>query len=303
MSAGVSASTVGIPDTELRALDALVVAALASGDESHLRVLGYGEISLVLGWPVDEPAFACKLLPVFDGGARFDAYRSTLGEYLEALRAAGLNPVSTELRGVDRPDGSIAGYAVQPVLPSSGLAPAVLTGADPEHGHSVVRAVVDSAAAAVSPRVGIDAQLSNWWWDGAGLTYIDVTTPMLWSSDGEPQLDVDLLVRPLPWLLRGAVKRFLVPRILDAYRDLRGVYLDLCGNLIKEHLDGWLPRFVSAANEHLDQALSTDEVRRYYRSDARLWSALLAVRQLDRAWQMRVRRRPYPFLLPKRIER
>jgi hypothetical protein len=44
-------------------------------------------------------------------------------------------------------------------------------------------------------------------------------------------------------------------------------------------------------------------VRRYYRSDARLWGVLLRIRRLDRAWQRHVRRRSYPFLLPQRIER
>jgi hypothetical protein len=33
---------------------------------------------------------------------------------------------------------------------------------------------------------------------------------------------------------------------------------------------------------------------------AALWQAL---RRLDRWWKLRVRRRPYPFLLPEKIER
>lgn len=303
MSGTARTPTAELSDAELRTLDSLVERALASGDESALRVLGYGEISLVLGWPADEPRFACKLLPAFSHRGRYDAYRRTLDDYLDTLRGAGVNPIATELRAVQRPDGSVAGYAVQPVLPAAGLAPAVLSAADPRAGHPLVESVVASAAAAIAPRVGLDAQLSNWWWEEGTLTYIDITTPMLWSADGSPRLDVDLLVRPLPWALRGAVRRFVAPRILDGYRNLRGVYLDLCGNLIKERLDAWLPRFLAEANERLEQPLSADEVRRYYRSDARLWGMLLAVRRLDRGWQRRVRRRPYPFLLPKEVER
>ena len=44
-------------------------------------------------------------------------------------------------------------------------------------------------------------------------------------------------------------------------------------------------------------------MRRVYASDARLWEVLLRLRRLDRAWQRRVRRREYPFLLPGRIDR
>jgi len=44
-------------------------------------------------------------------------------------------------------------------------------------------------------------------------------------------------------------------------------------------------------------------VRRYYRSDARLWELMLRLRRADRWWQRRIRRRTYPFLLPGHIER
>jgi hypothetical protein len=299
----VSTSPVALSDVELRELDSLVAEALASGDEAALRVLGCGEISLVLGWPADDPAFACKRLPPFANRARFDSYQRTLGDYLDALRAAGIDPVATELQPVERADGSVTGYAVQPAVPAGTLAETVLSHADSAQGHPLVEAVVAAAARTVSPRVGLDAQLANWSWEHGALAYFDVTTPMLWSEDGRPRLDVDLLVQPIPWLLRGAIKRFLAPRILDGYRDLRGVYLDLSGNLIKQRLETWLPRFLEQTNEHLDRPLSANEVRRYYRSDARLWSMLLAIRRLDRTWQRRVRGRSYQFLLPKAIER
>lgn len=50
------------------------------------------------------------------------------------------------------------------------------------------------------------------------------------------------------------------------------------------------------------QPLTEQQVHRYYRSDARLWATLLRLRRLDRAWRRRTGR-PYPFLLPRRIER
>lgn len=303
MSGGLAPRAVELSAPELEELDGLVQRALASGDESALRVLGYGEISLVLGWPPERPAWACKLLPQFPNRGRFDAYRETVHRYLDALRRAGVDPVATELRAVERPGGGVAGYAVQPTLPPSSLAPAVLAASDPASGHPLVESIVDAAANTITARVGLDAQLSNWSWEDGSLTYIDVTTPMLWSDEGRPLLDLALLTQPLPWALRGSVRRLLAPRILDGYRDLRGVYLDLCGNLIKERLEAWLPAFLALASERVEDPISDSEVRRYYRSDARLWAALLAIRRLDRTWQRRLRRRPYPFLLPKRVER
>jgi hypothetical protein len=293
-----------LPDAELRELDRLVEQALARGEEGTLPVLGYGEISLVLAWPRGAPAFACKRLPVFPSRERLETYRGALDDYLEALDAAGVDVVDTELRSVELGGGEVAGYVVQPILPAELVAPAVLARADPAVGHPLVEAVAETAAKVVGPRVGLDAQLANWVWDNGGLVYIDVSTPLIWGADGSPRLDVDLISRAFPWVMRGPLRRFVAPGILDTYRDLRKVYFDLCGNLIKERLEPWLPAFVEQANRHLGaDPLSIADVQRYYRSDRRLWAALLRIRRLDRSWQHHVRRRPYPFLLPKDTER
>lgn len=290
-------------DESLRLLDRRVEEALASGDESSLAVLGYGEISLVLGWPADDPRFACKRLPVFPDRARFESYGKTLADYLKALSLSRVKVVDTQLRPVPSSGRSVAGYVVQPVLPSTDLAPEVLGRADPGAGHPLVAEVVETAARTVDQKTGIDAQLSNWVWDESGLVYLDVSTPMLWSDDGRSRLDLELLSQAFPWVLRGALRRFLAPRILDSYRDLRSVYLDLCGNLVKQRLEAWLPAFLEQVARHLEPALTAAQVHRYYRSDARLWAMMLRIRRLDRGWQRRIRRRPYPLLLPKEIER
>ncbi|HET8593035.1 MAG TPA: DUF6206 family protein [Solirubrobacterales bacterium] len=292
-----------LTEEDLRSLDDLVTDALSSGNEQRLPVLGYGEISLVLGWPPEGFRFACKRLPPFRSRAQFDAYRETLRDYVSALESAGVRVVDTELRAVERDDGGIAGYVVQPMLPTDQLAPALLRQAAPEPGHPLVDAVASTVAAVVSPSLGLDAQLANWTWDGERLTYFDVSTPLIWSPEGRSRLDLDLIVQAYPAMLRWHLRRFVAPGILDTYRNLRKAYLDLSGNLLKERLDGWLPRFLERANTHLTEPLDEDEVRRYYRSDARLWGALLRIRRVDRAWRRRVRRRPYPFLLPGRIER
>ncbi len=64
-----------------------------------------------------------------------------------------------------------------------------------------------------------------------------------------------------------------------------------------------MPDAVAAANDRVDPPLTVDEVRKYYRSDARTWEVLLRLRRADQWWQRRVRRRTYPFLLPEPTER
>ena len=70
--------------------------------------------------------------------------------------------------------------------------------------------------------------------------------------------------------------------------------------------EGLRPRYLHIDGDwrdHLSFALTVDEVRKYYRSDARTWEVLLRLRRADQWWQRRVRRQSYPFLLPERTER
>jgi hypothetical protein len=97
----------------------------------------------------------------------------------------------------------------------------------------------------------------------------------------------------------------LLRSITGVYFDRRCSALDLFGNLHKERLAGHVGAGVEIANRLLggERPITPGEVRRYYARDARLWALLLWLRRADRFWQLRVRRRPYPFLLPGKIER
>jgi hypothetical protein len=288
-----------IDDAELAALEGQVQAALAAADTGALRVLGYGEITLVLGWPPADPRVACKRLPVFRDPRRAAAYGETVTEYIGALAQRGVVVVPSEWRTVALRDG-IAAYVVQPVLPAAALAPNVarseLSPVD------LLERVVRTIAETVDVGVGLDGQLSNWAVVDDELRYFDVTTPMLAGDDGT-RLDLDLLVQPLPAVIRAAVRRWVAPGIVARYHRPRDVLVDLVGNLLKERIDVLVDPVIEIANRHVTPTIDRDEVERWYRSDARTWEALLRLRRADRWWQRHVRRRPYPFLLPGRIER
>lgn len=287
-----------IDDADLVHLERDVTGALARADASTLRVLGYGEISLVLGWPATRPVWACKRLPPMSSTAAVDAYEQTLHRYLAELANRGVDVVETDVRRV----GTTV-YCVQPVLAPGSLAVDVVNAHDAERASDVLREIVDTVFHATDGRVGFDAQLSNWAIDDGRLRYFDVTTPLLRSADGTEELDTDLFLASLPWALRGAVRRVVLPDILERYHRPRTVVLDLAANLYKERLDRWIPTVLDAAGDRVDPPITADEVRRDYRSDARTWSVLQALRRADRTWQRRVRRRTYPVLLPSRIDR
>lgn len=291
-----------IDEVDLATLEAEVQHAFATGDRSRLRVLGYGEISLVLGWPTGEPQWACKRLPAFPSPRRADAYADLLGEYLEMLRGRGVDVVGTEVRRLAAGDGSVVLYCIQPVLPSAGLATEIVR-AHPDRAADVLGGIVDATFRATDARVGFDAQLSNWAIRDGQLAYFDVTTPLLRRPDGSEALDTEVFMASFPWPLRAPIRRLVLPGIIERYHHPRRVVLDLAANLIKERLDQHVPLVLAAANPRLAQPLDEAEVRADYRSDARTWEILQRLRRADRAWQRQARRRPYPFLLPDRIER
>jgi hypothetical protein len=285
-------------------LERAIEHALATDDPRGLHVIGWGEITPVLAWPDADGPWACKRLPLFHDPDRLAAYRTCLDEYLELLGRLGVRVHDTRVEIVPKVDG-VAAFIVQPAIPADQLAPAVLRRSTVDDGRALLAEVVTHVARVVSSTVGLDAQLSNWACLDGELTYFDVSTPMLRDDAGHDRLDTDLFISSLPAFVRPVVRRFLLSSLLDQFFEPRATALDLAANLYKERLGHWVPAAVEIANARLGLTtpLTEDEAQAYYRRDMRVWGALQTLRRFDRTWQRRVRRRPYRFLLPGRINR
>lgn len=288
---------------DLRELEGAIDRALDTGDASHLEVVGYGEITLVVRWTVDGRQVACKRLPGLAGEVAFSAYRSCVTSYIAHLAERGVVVPETTVEAVPRRDGSVTAYCVQAVLATTSLLPNRLQGAGQGEVREVVTALVERIAGCIDSRLGLDAQLSNWAWVDGGLRYLDISTPFERDDRGRESFDVELHLASVPWALRGAVRRFALGAILDKYYDRRGALLDLAGNLHKERLAQLLPEVLEAVNRVVEPPITVEEAERYYRDDARMWELLQRLRRADRWWQRTVRRRRYPFLLPGSIDR
>ena len=294
-----------ISDAELAELEDSVGLALRSGDASRLRLLGEGEISLVLGAGAAgaaggvDPVWACKRLPPFPTETAADLYAAGIERYVDTLVDRGIEVLDTDVRRVSRTDGGFVLYCVQPVLPAAALA-VEIAHHDPERAPALIREIVEVVFGTVDTTVGLDAQLSNWAIIDDRLTYFDITTPLLRGSDGTSQLDTEVFLVSLPWALRAPARRFVLPAIIERYHGPRTVALDLASNLLKEGLAELVPVVLDAVSGRIVRPLTEREVGQDRRSDARTWATLQAVRRVDRAWQRGIRRRPYPFLLPTR---
>jgi hypothetical protein len=288
-------------EVDLVGLDRAVREAIRIGDAGSLPVVGFGEISLAVAWPPERPTVVAKSLPPFDDPARYAAFVDLLDEYLATLETRGVLPLPTAVRA--RSDGRHRrAYVLQPRVPTASVGPELLRASDRDRGTELLQRIVAAVLRVCDDVVGIDGQLSNWAVVGEELRYLDVSTPML-RDGGRDRLDTALLAEMVPWVTRGAIRRFVAPELLSPYHDPRRVVLDAAGNLVRERLPGWIPPLLEVANPHLDRPLTVEEVRRFYRGNARTWSTIQALRRVDRGWQRHVRRREYPYLLPASYRR
>jgi hypothetical protein len=281
---------------DVKALDAEVESAIRAGDAGAMRVLGYGEFTLVLGWPTARPEVAVKRLPAFRDADQLARYEETLRRYVGGLEGRGVAVMPTELRGTPA-RGELHAYLIQPLAPRDALLNSVLGTAPAARGRELLNMVAGHVAATVDGSLGLDAQAGNWMVSGDGLVILDVSTPLMRSPQGRDELDLALFESIYPPVVRGLLRR-VAPMVMNQYHDPRTVLVDFGSNLIKERLEQWLPALCAAANEHVTPPVTERALRRYFARDKRFWLSMQRLRRIDRAWQRQVRRRPYPFLLP-----
>ena len=283
---------------DIEGVHAAVEAAIAAGAPGDLRVLGYGEMTLVIGWPTQAPTHAVKRLPPFATRAGVDAYARLVRDYIDALAARGVLSVPTEVVTLHA-RGGFAAYLVQPMTPPGLLLDRWLAdGAPPEDGLAALTTLARGVAGAADATVGLDGQVSNWArTDGGSLALLDLTTPMLCDAEGRERLDTRLFTAVYPWVMRAALRRFVAPQVMADFHRPRQILTDAASNLLRQGMDEWMPVMVQAANVVLPEPLTRADVERYYRSDTRLWGTTERLRRTERWWQRSVRRRAYPMLL------
>lgn len=285
-------------------LEGFVNEALETGDTSKLVIMGQGEISPVIELTTDGGVFACKRLPRFDDAQKAADFRETLLTYIDRVEERQVKVAPTSLYDLPQADGSIITYAVQPRYPSETLATAMMADMNEAEAAEFNARVFAAMKRTVSPTLGLDAQLANWMLVDGELVYIDITTPFVRDAQGKEALDVSIFLRSLPWAVRGLVDMLFIKDTFDKFYDLRRVVVDYLGNLIKEGFADRLPVFIEQANGVIDdEPITREQVDAYYKEDAQMWSLIQKLRQTDRWWQRKIRRRVYPFLLPENIER
>ena len=297
-------STPMVTQAQIEAFEDRLSEALQAGDDQHVPVVGYGEVSVALRLSTPQGDFVCKRLVPFS--SRREALRSAdlIASYVEQLERTGIDVVSTETPILERAAGHIL-YCVQPMLPRAALGPRFLKNKNAEEAAPHVKRIFDLIRSSVTPTLALDGQLSNWAFQGDRLCYFDVGTPFLRDARGNNLFDFQSQSRVLPPPIRFVVNRFLLQGILDNYHSVRGQALDFLGNLTKEGMQGLTVPMIRLANEVFAFAtpITEKETCAHYEGDAKSYALIQLARRADRWVHQRILRKPYPYLLPPRIER
>lgn len=286
---------------QLVELDAAVCEALEKRDNSGLNLIGFGEISVALGVPKHAPVVVCKPSPPVTR-AQFEDFKTLVADYSVALEQLGAVAVETEVLAVDRDEHVIA-YQVQPLLDAETLGERVLGAAEPDREHPFLVKLAEIVAR-TNNRVSVDAQVTNWSWDGETATMLDLGTPMMWDESGAPVLDTSPHFAALPAPVRGFARKDIL-ELMNRWKQPRAVAADVVANLIRVELEAWVEPTLAVFNDVLapNEPLNVEEARASLARDVKSFPRLKKMQQVERFWAETVRRRRYDFFVqPSKLD-
>lgn len=282
------------------------------------KILGYGEISSIFQME-KFPDVIFKRLPVFPDRQSAESYRDQYYAYISHLKEAGITLPRENVFITRSPGRPHVLYMAQDRFKEEDFCNHLIHTCDKAQLarmlEKIIQAVhkVDLYNQKHMPKVeiAVDAQLSNWVWpmeNGKRRLYlIDTSTPFL-RLKGKEQLDVGLLLKSMPFLIRFFIHFINLDDVVARYYDIRTVFLDIIGNLTKEQAPDLIPFCIDRVNEALKTKfklppISKSEVDAYYQKDRLIWTAFSALRRVDRFVTTRILKKRYEFLLPGKVKR
>ncbi len=296
--------------------------------EVELRVIGYGEISTTFNIP--HPCcqdLVFKRIPIFENVEQLKDYIALYVDYIELLEKNGIELPEHGYVALTTEDERVVFYDIQKLLPADSIGNKIIHQVSDEECFTLFRMVYDRLsslwrynASGGEKHLGLDGQISNWSLpdfqnhkrvsEEMKMVYIDVSTPMIKVGD-QHLLNAELFLKSTPPGLRWIAKKFFLQDVLDRYHNLHLVLVDIIGNLYKEKREDLVPRLVDFTNDYIEKNLSDldikkltlEEVQKYYKEDAFIWSFYLTARKIDRFIKNKILGKRYEFILPGKIER
>ncbi|UCD01394.1 MAG: hypothetical protein JSV23_11045 [Promethearchaeota archaeon] len=294
-----------------------------------IKILGYGEISLVFEIVDDPLHLAYKRIPIFDSVRQvkrhvwaFDTYNRILREDL------GIILPEQEAIWFKDEEGKIQFYIIQQKVDTEAVGNHVIHNvSDQEVETLILLAMREMKKIWMLNKtnenldLGIDGQISNFVVldynpnnpkidETKKLLYLDTSTPMF-RKNGAEAMEAILFLKSAPSFLRFLLKALFLQEVLDRYYDWRLVTIDLLANFFKEQKPEIIPLLIRRINrffkeEAIDfniEPITIQEVQKYYKSDKTIWVAFQNTRRIDRYIKTKLFRKKYNFYLPGKIKR
>lgn len=294
-----------------------------------IKILGYGEISMVFELVGDPSHRAYKRIPIFDTEEQVKRHTWAYNEYNRILKdKVGLKLPDYGVAWFFDNAGNIQFYCVQEQIPYESVGNRAIHVLKKDDILNLVLLVMREMKKVWNYNrknkkldLGLDGQISNFSIinynpslpevnENTKLFYLDTSTPML-RVNGAESMQAELLLKSAPSFLRWLLKALFLEETVGRYYDWRKVTIDLVANFFKEQKPELIPPlirlvnnfFAEEANEFEINPITLEEVKKYYDSDAQMWEIFQSVRKFDRFLKTRVFKKQYPFYLPGEIKR
>jgi len=294
-----------------------------------IKVLGYGEITLVFEIINDPQNYAYKRLPIFETHEQARKHEKIFREYNRILNEElNIKTPPLDIVWFEDDDGKIIFYAVQEkLLPESVGNKVIHQVGNMDIKNLVLKALREMKKVWTFNKenktfdIGLDGQISNFAVinynsnnpkveENSQLIYID-TVPPFYRKNGVEAMEIELLTKSMPSFIRGLLKAIFLQDLIDRYYDWRLVIIDLVANFFKEQKPEFIPSLVKTVNKFLEEeandfnieSLSIKEIEKYYKSDKFIWELYQRMRLFDRFIKTKLLRKRYDYYLPGKIER
>ncbi len=297
--------------------------------EVPIKILGYGEISLVFELLNSSEQIAYKRIPIFDNEMQVERHIWAYNEYNRLLKEdVGINLPEYDVAWFKDEEGKIQFYCVQEKFPAESVGNKVIHKLSDQDIKTLILLVMremkkvwDYSKNHNTIDLGLDGQISNFAIVGfdpnspkvdldSKLIYFDTSTPMF-RVDGNEAMEAVLFLKSAPSFLRWLLKALFLEETIGRYYDWRKVTIDLVANFFKEQKSELIPELINLVNKFFQEEakdfkiepLTLEEIEKYYKSDSRMWVIFQKVRHFDRFLKTKIFKKKYDFFLPGKIER
>ncbi len=297
--------------------------------EVPIKILGYGEISLVFEIVGDPEQIAYKRIPIFENEKQVNRHIWAYNEYNRILiQDVGLNLPNYDVAWFRDNEDKIQFYCVQEKISSESVGNRVIHDLSTEDIETLILLVMREMKKLwvysknhETIDIGLDGQISNFAIIGydpnnpiiekdTKLVYFDTSTPMF-RKNGIEAMDAELFLESTPSFLRFIVKAAFLDEVVDRYYDWRLVTIDLIANFFKEQRSELIPVIIRQINKFFKEEASEfnmkpitfEEVQKYYKNDKMIWVIFQNARKIDRFIKTKLFKKKYDFYLPGKIKR